>query len=224
MSLQLIIALVILGIIVVGAPVAYVLILLRNLRRHRKEVQGKILVSYFDRVTNDEEIVLCDVIDKYKVVPPSGSPKKQASKEFPHGYYLHYGAVKDQAVLDDKGNQTGSYSGSIVTKAFWPIGKKPETQAQVNHAYYNKGDPRPLNPFNSFLPVNTDVAVQVLADENALTTLLQHMKYEFESIFKMLDDVKSTAKYQKYIFYALLGVGLLSLISMILGIIAMKKG
>lgn len=231
MNPTLVIIIILFAIILIGTPIVYVLYLLKTLKKNRKEVQGNLLVSFFNRVTHEEEILLCMVIDKYKVIPPGGSKKKEASKSFPHGYYLHCGAVKDQPIVDEEGqqiidNKTGqpaTYSGSITSKAFWPIGKKPETQAQVEHAYYNIGDPRPLNPYNSFLPVNTDVAVQVLADENALQTLLTHVRYEFESIFKMLADVKMTAKYQKYIFWGLLGCGLLSLVSVIVGIMAMRQ-
>lgn len=222
MSPTLIVALVLLAIIVVGAPIAYILWIFSQTKKHRKEVQGKLLVSYLDRVTTDEEIVLCDVVDKWKVVPPGGDKKKKASSENPHGYYLHYGAVKDQEVVDMAGNKIGVYSGSITTKAFWPIGKKPIIQAQVNHAYYTKGDPNPLNPFNSFLPVNTDVAVQVLADENSLQALLQHQRYDFESLFNAMASMGVTAKWQKYLVIAVAIVGLISLVGTIMSFIAMR--
>ncbi len=223
MNAQLIVALSILGVIVVATPIVYIIYLFRQARKNRKEAQGTLVASFFDRVTNDEELVVCNVIDKYKIVVPGGNPKKEASKLFPHGYYLHFGAVKAHPMADDQGNEVGSYTGTITTKIWWPIKAKPETQVQMTHAYYNKGDPRPLNPFNAFLPVNTDVAVQVLADENALQTLLQHVRYEFESIFKMFDDMKATAKWQKYLVFMTGAADLIAIITLVVSIIIMKK-
>ncbi len=164
-------------------------------------------------------------VDKYKVMLPGSDPKKAkaATKENKAGYYLLYGAVENQEIFDAKGEIIGRYTGDVATHALWPPGKRSRVQRLVEHVYYVKGDPRPRNPHNSFLPVNTDQVVQILGDENSLEAIFQHVKYEMESLLRLIEDVKLTAKRMNFVLYGVLGGDLIMLIVLILSFMIFRK-
>lgn len=206
------------------AALAWALWTIWTYEKNRREALGHVMVTFLDEATKDEETLLCQVVDKYKVIPPGGDAKKQAKKEYKKGYYLLYGAVENQEITNDKGEVVGRYTGDVATHAIWPPGKRSRVQRIVEHVYYVKGDPRPRNPHNSFLPVNTDQVVQILGDENSLEAIFQHVKYELESLLRLIEDVKLTAKRMNFVLYGVLGGDLLLIIILILSFMMFRKG
>ena len=210
----------------VGFVLGWALWTIREYEKHRKEATGHILGVFQDEATHDEEEILCKLVDRYKVIPPGIEAKKAkvATKDNPKGFYILTGSVKKQPILDEKGEDTGkTYSGTITTHSLWPPGKPSRTQRTIEKAYFIKGDYRPRNPFNGFLPVNSIEAVRILADDNALEAISQHIRADIEALLRMFEDVKATAKNMKFLTYGVIGAILVSGIGLVLSFLIMRK-
>lgn len=190
----------------------------RRNEKNRRECMGKVWGTFFDPVTGGSENFLCPVYDTYKVMAPPGkgyeTPAK--SKEAPRGFYLLVTATPKEVegIATGNPNPVVAYKGKVTVRDIWPPNKPGKEQVIIEHGYWVRGQPSALNPFTDFLPINTDRIVEALTESKHAEALVAHMRYEFEGLMRIGDDIAAAAKSAKFAALAGVVVGVLIVISL----------
>ena len=214
-----IIAPILVGEIVLVAGGIWGFIFFRNLflrNKHLRESKGKIWATVFVPSTNSEINTLFTIgKEPFKVFPPNEPPFKDGRKKTETFYY----AIPHE--IDDKSRKPVMAAGRLTSLTEWPPGKPTAQQVQIQHGYWNLHDPRPLNPNNDFLPVNTDEITRILADAEGIKAVAALSEKSLEEEQAMRDNIKGILKSLRWsialdIGTILLMVGLIIVIVLVL--------
>ena len=206
---------------------------IRRAKKNRVEAAGKVLAEFFDPANGGSEEFMCIVRRNFFVVPPPGYEIK--SKEFKEwnkitqGCYLLVHSIDAISGNGHKPQEKGAAVATkereltvhrITTRHVWPPNRPADEQTIVDKVRYVKGDPRPRDPWNNLIPVNTDAIIKAVADAQNMEAMNAQSRWELENVEGIYDQIKTFTKYIKYFTIAVIvmavaifGVGILNFLT-----------
>jgi len=191
-------------------------------RRNQTKAAHSVLGTFFDPTSNFPERCLCELVPPYFVKPP-----KDHEKWFPKGEGKDstpmYSLLGTQAI-----GQTPE--GKMIEKPIrasvrdrWPLDTRESEQVLVEAGYWVKGRMQALNPYNDFLPVNTDKLLRTLKDEQTASAFAKVSQSILENWETIESSVKKIASSMKWIMIIVAGGALFSGVAAIIAYMVMKK-
>jgi hypothetical protein len=161
--------------IIVFLPLGWALWVINTAAKHRRYSQGMVYCVFFTAGLPKE--ALCHKRG-IRIIPPKEiRPPIKEDSDGP-GYYL--------------------YSSEAKTDFSWPPGKSKKLQVPIERLFFDEGNPYPKDPHKDFIPYESTIMLEAIANEKSTSALMARMQAESRDAMQVENGIKNLLLFSRY--------------------------
>ena len=187
--------------------------------QNKKKAARWIYCHFFHPTGGFPEHVLCEPVGAYHVQPPASH-----LKYFPKA---EGGATPLYCLIGTKPSNPGDHDRAerMTVRDLWPPNAKSELEKViVESAYFVIGRQQALNPYENFLPINTDLTTMILREEKSMQYVANIMNNGLETLESLDKFLSKTGKTLSTILIVVIVGALASIVSAVLAFLIHRGG